>query len=178
MFAILLHVKRIVDRLLEFLLMVSVATMTLVVLWGVLTRFVVGDPSHWTEEVATNLLIWVALLGAAVAFSRQEHLGLDYFVLKLDPQAQRGVAILGQLAVLTFAASAMIYGGYVLASETFAAGQVTPVMGMKMGHVYLAVPLSGAFICLYSVERIVDLVQGKGSIVTPATSTETDQVDG
>lgn len=178
MLEVLLRTKRVVDKFLELLLMISVGVMTLVVLWGVLTRFVVGDPSHWTEEVSTNLLIWVALLGAAVAFGRQEHLGLDYFVLKLDPDAQRWVAIIGQIIVLAFAASAMIYGGYVLASETLAAGQVTPVMGIKMGYVYLAVPLSGAFICLYCLERIVELMQGRDPIEPPCAESGTDQADG
>lgn len=170
MLQLLLSLKQAVNRLLEWLLIVAVTVMTVVVLWGVVTRFVFSDPSNWTEEVATNLLIWVSLLGAAVAFGRQEHLGLDYFVLKFDPAAQRLVAVVGQVVVLLFAASAMVFGGYVLVSETLAADQVTAVLGMKVGYIYLAVPVSGLFICLYCVERLVELFRGAPPIPTPSTT--------
>ncbi|NIX00358.1 MAG: TRAP transporter small permease subunit, partial [Phycisphaerae bacterium] len=47
------------------------------VTWQVITRFVLKNPSSWTEELATYLLIWVGLLGAAVALHRGAHLGID-----------------------------------------------------------------------------------------------------
>ena len=60
--------KKILDRFLECLVMVSVTVLVLDVLWQVFTRFVLRDASSWTEELATFLLIWVSLLGAAVAW--------------------------------------------------------------------------------------------------------------
>jgi TRAP-type C4-dicarboxylate transport system permease small subunit len=175
MFATIVRIKNFVTWLLEQVLIGSVAVMVLVVLWGIATRFLFGSPSRWTEEVSTNLLIWVALLGAAVAFGRQEHLGLDYFVNKLDPAAQRLNAIIIQLATSLFAAAAMVYGGYVLVAETLHAGQLTPVLGVKMGYVYLAVPLSGVFILLYGIERLMELFRGadpKGHEVLSNEGTE------
>ena len=40
------------------------------------------DPatSQWTDELATLLIIWVAMIGASVAFIRGQHLGMDYFM--------------------------------------------------------------------------------------------------
>jgi TRAP-type C4-dicarboxylate transport system permease small subunit len=144
--------------LLEQAVILAVAALVLDVLWGVCTRFVLGSPSRWTEEVATFLLIWVALLGAAVAFGRREHLGLDYFVKKLDPSAQLLMSMVGQIIVIAFATSAMTYGGYVLVTETLQSGQVTPALGIKMGYVYLAVPISGVFIVLFCLEQIAELL--------------------
>lgn len=156
----LLRLKQAATSGLELLLIVSVAVLVLVVLWGVSTRFVFRDPSRWTEEAATNLLIWVALLGSAVAFGRQEHLGLDYFVGKLDPGAQRLAAGVALVVVCLFAATGMVFGGYVLVTDTLKAKQVTPVLGMKMGYVYLAVPISGLFIVLYCLEKMAELLCG------------------
>jgi TRAP-type C4-dicarboxylate transport system permease small subunit len=76
-------IKNALDRLLETLVMVAVAVMVVDVLWQVFTRFILNNPSSWTEELAIFLLIWVALLGAAVALNRGAHLGIDYFVGKL-----------------------------------------------------------------------------------------------
>ena len=153
-----IRIKQQLTWLLEQAVVLIVVALVLDVLWGVCTRFVLSQPSRWTEEVATFLLIWIALLGAAVAFSRDEHLGLDYFTNKLDKAAQSLLAIFVQGLVIFFAASVMVGGGYVLVTETLRAGQVTPALGIKMGYVYLAVPLSGLFIVLFCLERLVELL--------------------
>lgn len=157
MLSTLIRTRECVRWLLEQCVVLIVAALVLDVLWGVFSRFILGAPSRWTEEVATFLLIWVAFLGAAVAFSREEHLGLDYFVKKLDHEAQWLLALIVQCLVIAFTTAVMIFGGYILVSETLQAGQVTPALGLRMGYVYLAVPLSGLFINLFSLERILEL---------------------
>jgi TRAP-type C4-dicarboxylate transport system permease small subunit len=145
-------------RLLEHLLTLLVAILVLDVLWGVISRFVLSEPSRWTEELATFLLMWVALLGAAVGFSRQQHLGVDYLVNKLHPDAKRLMALLVQGVIIAFASVVMVGGGYVLVAETLTVGQLTPALGIRMGLVYLAVPLSGLFIILFSLEQMAGLI--------------------
>jgi TRAP-type C4-dicarboxylate transport system permease small subunit len=157
----LLAIKNALVRLLEWIVILVVAALVLDVLWGVFSRFVMRSPSRWTEELATILLIWVSLLGAAVAFGRNEHLGIDYLVKKFDPSARRLMAIVVQGIVAVFAGAVLVYGGYVLVSETLRAGQVTSALGIRQGHVYLAVPISGAFILLFGLERIVELILGR-----------------
>lgn len=151
-------IRRTLDLFLEWIVIIAVAALVLDVLWGVFTRFVLDSPSRWTEEFARLLLMWVALLGAAVAFGRREHLGFDYVVAKMDPGAQRLVAVAGECVVILFAVLVMVYGGYVLVAETLTAGQTTPALGIKMGYVYLALPLSGCFVVIYSIDYLTKLV--------------------
>ena len=73
-------IKKVLDRSLELLVMVVVAVLVVDVLWQVFTRFILKNPSTWTEELAVFMLIWVSLLGAAVALNRGAHLGIDYFL--------------------------------------------------------------------------------------------------
>lgn len=155
--------------LLEQVVTLLVAALVLDVLWGICTRFLLNSPSRWSEEVATFLLIWVSLLGAAVAFIHHEHLGVDYFVNKLDSAAQRTLRIVVQGLVILFAAWAMIYGGFVLVVETLRAGQLTPALGIHMGYVYLAAPVSGAFIALNAVEQVVELLTDSDSVEDAAS---------
>lgn len=167
---------------LEFCVIFTVGVLVIDVLWGVLTRFlskyIAISPSSWTEEVATNLLIWVSLLGAAVAYDRQAHLGVDYVVKKFDVPLQRVMAIVVQLIVVGFVTTTLIYGGYTLVTKTFATGQVTPALGLRMGYVYLAVPISGAFIALFGIQQIVELALGtrepfpSPEATTPPSATE------
>jgi TRAP-type C4-dicarboxylate transport system permease small subunit len=134
------------------------ALLVLDVLWGVISRYMPGiRPSDWTEELAVYLLVWVSLFGAALTYRGYGHLGVDYFVSKLDPSAQRLVAILIEVATLLFAGFAFCYGGWRLVADTLGANQLTPVLQWKIGYLYSAVPLSGLFLCAFSVEHLLKL---------------------
>lgn len=152
-------VKKVLDRTLEILVMVVVAVLVIDVLWQVFTRFVLRDPSSWTEELAIFLLIWVALLGAAVALNRGAHLGIDYFVGKLDKKTRIYTEIFAFFVVGCFAFFVMILGGIDLVQTTLHLEQKSPALGIQMGYVYLAIPISGFFMLLYSIlafaERLV-----------------------
>lgn len=80
----MLRIKLLLDRTLEFIVITTAGILVVDVLWQVFARFFLKDPSSWTEELATFLLIWVTLLGSAVALGRGAHLGIDYFVLRQD----------------------------------------------------------------------------------------------
>lgn len=157
MVKLLIHLKKGLVKALEIAVIVLVAVLVLDVLWGVFSRYVLGAQSRWTEELATMLLIWVSLLGAAVAFAAKAHLGVDYFVSKFDPSAQKLIEGFVQLIVFAFSAFALIHGGSILVSETLAAGQLSPALGLKVGYMYMAVPISGIFICLFSIEQFMEL---------------------
>lgn len=147
-----------VVRGLEWFTIALFAALFLDVMWGVISRYVPGiRPSDWTEELAVYLLVWVSLYGAAITYRGYGHLGVDYFVSKLDPSAQRVVAVIVEIAVLIFAGFALVYGGYRLVFDTLAAGQLTPVLQWRIGYLYSAVPISGLFICAFCIEHLLKL---------------------
>ena len=55
---------------------------------GVVSRYVLQDPLTWSDELASVLFLWLAMLGAVVAMQRGEHMRLTVFVAQLSP-AQR-----------------------------------------------------------------------------------------
>jgi TRAP-type C4-dicarboxylate transport system permease small subunit len=162
MLAGLFKFKKGMTALLNWTLIVAVALLVFDVVWGVFSRYVMGEQSQWTEELARFLLVWVALLGGAVAFGTRGHLGVDYFVGKFDPVAQKMMAIVVHLIVLFFAVSVFVYGGGRVVTDALAMEQMTPALGWKMGHVYLALPIAGVFMVLYTVENLVETICGSG----------------
>lgn len=148
-------------KLLELFLIAAFAVLTLDVLWGVFSRYVLGAQSVWTEELAIYLLIWVSLLGASLTYEEKGHLGVDYFVGKLHPDAQKAGAVFVELVVLFFAGFGLLYGGGVLVRETLAAGQVTPALGWPKGYLYTAAPIAGVFFCIFSLEHLLRIFTGK-----------------
>jgi TRAP-type C4-dicarboxylate transport system permease small subunit len=144
-------------KALEWFLVLAFAALTLDVLWGVFSRYVLGAQSRWTEELAIYLLVWVSLLGASVTYGEKGHLGVDYFVGKMDPAAQRVAAVAVELLVLFFAGFALVYGGWALA-DRLQAGQVAPALGIEVGYFYLAAPLSGLFFTSFCIENLIEML--------------------
>jgi TRAP-type C4-dicarboxylate transport system permease small subunit len=128
------------------------------VVWGVFTRYIMGHQSPWTEELARMLLIWVSLLGASIGFIRKSHLGVDYFVGKLNEKWQTIGELVVYLLVTFFAAVVLIYGGFRLVSSALQNGQQLPALKIEMGYVYLAVPISGFFIVIFCVETVYEKI--------------------
>ena len=152
----LIRFKAVLTRVLNTGLMIAVALLVADVVWGVFTRYVAGEQAKWTEELARFLLIWVSLLGGAVAFGTRAHLGVDFLVEKFHPSARRLMAVTVQLVILFFALSIFVYGGSRVVSDALAMEQTTPALGWKMGYVYLALPIAGLFMVLYAVEGIIE----------------------
>ena len=175
-------IKKILDRSLELLLMIVVVVLVLDVLWQVFTRFILRNPSTWTEEFAIILLVWVSLLGASVALGRGAHLGIDYFVGKLPEKIRITTEVFVFLVVALFSFTVMIVGGTELVVDTLRLGQILPALSsalginVKVGYVYLSVPISGFFMVLYSLiglgERLNELVKGKAAIEPTSSHTE------
>ena len=119
-------VKKGLDRTLEFVTAAVMGILVLDVLWQVSTRFILKNPSSWTAELATYLMIWVGLLGSAVALNQGAHLGIDYFVGKLDPQKRLVTEIVAFFFISCFAVLVLFIGGSQLVVETFQFGQTRP----------------------------------------------------
>ncbi len=58
-----------IDKLLATFLVIIMTAMVLNVLWQVASRFILGSPSSFTDELARYLMIWVGILGAACVLS-------------------------------------------------------------------------------------------------------------
>ena len=110
------------------------------------------EPSSWTEELATFLLIWVGLLGAAVAFREHAHLGIEYLPARMSPRIRCAVEVLALASTALFCVLVLVYGGATLVIRTVSLLQTSPALGLPMGYVYLALPVGGFFMTVYSLQ--------------------------
>ena len=145
------RLKRGVDRVLAWLLIAPMAASVLLVLWQVFTRYVLADPSAWTDEAVRYLLVWIGLLGAAYAAGQRMHLAIDLLPSRLEGAAHHRLAALIQLLIAAFAAAVMVVGGGHLVRLTLALGQTSATLGVPLGYVYLVLPLAGVLVLFYSL---------------------------
>jgi TRAP-type C4-dicarboxylate transport system permease small subunit len=155
---VILKLKQWLIKSLELTVILVTGFLVVDVVWGVFTRYVLRNPSSWTEELARMLLIWVALLGAGIGFIRKSHLGVDYFVNKLSDKYRTIGELMVYLLIAGFAGLVLIYGGYRLVSLTLTTSQPSPALNIEWGYVYLALPISGFFIVIFSVETFIEKV--------------------
>ena len=153
-----------ITKVLGIVLIVIMSAMVLDVTWQVFTRFILKDPSGFTEELAGFLLIWIGLLGASYALHTKAHLGIDVLTYKLTGNKKQVTEILISSIVLLFALFVLVIGGIRLVNITFTLNQISPAMELKMGYVYLVVPLTGVLFIYYSLDNIVKARKKKPTV--------------
>ncbi|UGA56824.1 TRAP transporter small permease [Vibrio sp. VB16] len=124
------------------------------VVWQVFSRYVLNAPSTMTDEVARFLFIWVGLMGAAYTLGKKRHLAIDLLSMKLEhePSKQARLHLVINIISLIFSGVIMIYGGGSLMLKTLSTGQISPALGIEMGLIYAAIPISGFFMVIYLLE--------------------------
>ncbi len=145
-----------IDNTLGFFLVLLMAIMTIDVLLGVITRYVLGSQLSWSEELARFLLMWIGILGAAYASGQKKHLAIELLQTKLSVAQQRNLNIFINVLVILFAITVMIIGGLRLIYITQTLGQLSPALRVPMALIYAVVPLSGLLILYY---QTYDLLQ-------------------
>ena len=89
-------------RLLGVPVALLVAAEIAVLLAGVVARYLFQHPLIWSDEVASILFLWLAMLGSAVAFKRGEHMRMTAVVGKLAPSTRAFLDVLATAASLAF----------------------------------------------------------------------------
>jgi TRAP-type C4-dicarboxylate transport system permease small subunit len=158
-------IKTFVNTILEWLLIVLMAANVLNVLWQVFTRFILKSPSAFTEELARFLLIWVGLLGASYAAGKKLHLAIEVVVNRLGVRSRVAAEFLIQFCVFLFALLVLVIGGIRLVAITLTLDQISAALRIKLGYVYLVLPVSGILLMLYSILFMVEVfLKQKGNM--------------
>lgn len=153
---------RMIDRALGVLLVGLMSLMVLTVSWQVATRYLLNSPSSYTEELATYLLIWISLLGAAYALRVRAHLGLDILMRRLRADRRRSMRMVAHGVIIAFSLVVLVFGGGWLVYVTLDLNQLSAAFQVPVGYVYLALPLSGLLMTYYSAVAMYNLLQPKG----------------
>ena len=152
-------VKIKIDFILKWVLVFIMATMTINVLWQVFTRFILQNPSSFTEELARYMLIWLGILGAAYVAGQKMHLAIDLLSTKLTGAKKNYLEIFIQLAVFIFSFTVMLIGGIRLVQITLSLNQISAALQIPLGYVYSVLPISGALMMFYSATFIIEEIK-------------------
>ncbi|MBN2367034.1 MAG: TRAP transporter small permease [Calditrichaeota bacterium] len=156
-------------RVLAILLVILMAAMVLDVTWQIVTRFIMKNPSSFTEELAGFLLVWIGLLGSSYALYTKAHLGIDIISSRVSGVRKLVIEIGVYIIIIVFSLFVMLIGGLRLMTIAFQLNQVSPSLGIPIGYVYVVLPLTGIILIYYSIYFII-MAFKKDKITEPAKS--------
>ena len=148
------RLNRIIGTLIEIPAALLVLAEVVLLLMGVISRYVLHKPLVWSDELASILFLWLAMLGSIIAFQRGEHMRMTAIVGKLEPRGRAFldlVAIAAGIAFLAF----VVHPAYEFAQdEVFVR---TPAMDIVNAWRAAALPIGLGLMLLVGLLQIFRL---------------------
>ncbi|MCX5592664.1 TRAP transporter small permease [Alcaligenes endophyticus] len=143
---------QLVNKFLEWVATVAVAVVMVLVLVQIFYRYVMNDPIGWTQEMSVFATMLVVMLGAAIAFRRNEHIAVTFFVDLFPRPIQLLLTVLANLVTMGFLGM-LSYQSWLLSKRAMM--QVSPTTGIPVGVVVLFVTIGCALSVLYLIPRLL-----------------------
>jgi tripartite ATP-independent transporter DctM subunit len=144
-----------VDRLLGQLVDLSAAFLVvaeiIVLSSGVVARYVFHRPLIWSDELASILFLWLAMLGAVVALRRGEHMRMTAFVGRAGPEMR---AFMDVFALAASLALLLLLIGPALEYASEEAFVVTPALEIQNSWRAAALPIGAVLMILIALLRL------------------------
>ena len=142
----------------RFLMAIAMLTLLVFGTWQIFTRWVLGNPSTFTDELLRYVLIIAGFIGSAYCFYRDEHLALTLITDKAKGPFKLCLDIFIEICILFFVIYVFIFGGFKLANT---ATNVSSVMHIPMKTLYMIEPICGILIVLARILKYVNLYAEK-----------------
>lgn len=159
--------RKTIDAIVRNILVLLMGLLVLDVVWQVFSRYIINDPSTFTDELARFLLIWVSLLGAAYYSGKNQHIAINVLPSRLSPPNRRKLNIFIRLLIIAFVFLVLVVGGGILVYYTYTYLQITPTLQVPMAFIYLIGPLSGLLIIYYKISDIRLILQDHADAAGP-----------
>ncbi|HSW06759.1 TRAP transporter large permease subunit [Aquabacterium sp.] len=145
------------DRLLAWITEVPAAVLVLAEILilggGAFARYALHAPLPWTDELASILFLWLAMLGSCIALRRGAHMQLTTFVKDLSPGKRAWVDAFGMCLVVAFL-TMLIGPAWERLHEEIEVS--TPVLEISEGYRAAAVFVGAVLMLVTAVSRLIE----------------------
>jgi len=128
-----------------------IVVITLIIPWGVYTRYVLGTGSEWPEPAAVQLMVIFTFFGAAACYRANGHIAVNLFNNMLPEKGQRVLGLVVDL-LLALLSLFMIIWGFQLAVQTWNQS-IAEFPWLSVGLSYTPLPLASAVTLLFIIEH-------------------------
>jgi TRAP-type C4-dicarboxylate transport system permease small subunit len=131
----------------------ALVVISLVVPWGVYTRYVLDSAASWPEPMAILLSIVLTFFGAAACYRSGTHMRVTVLRDRLSPGPQRAMDLTAEGLMALVSLFMIVWGGGLVATTWHQVIAEFPFL--SVGITYLPIPLGGAVTLLFVAERLL-----------------------
>ena len=135
-----------IDRVVSWVIIGSMATLTIVVVLQVFFRYILNDSLRWGWDIPRLAFIWVIMLSIPLGIRYNAHVGIDMVVQHLGPGVQRAVRVFNAFFMLVLAVATAYYGA-LLVHDTW--DQNMPGIRLSVGLFYVGLTVGMIHTCLH-----------------------------
>jgi len=118
---------------------------------GIIFRYLFNSPISWEQEASTLLFIWVAFLGASIAFHMKAHVSITFLYDALVERFRVAVFVVKHIIPFIFFGMMIWKGAEIVVQTASRSFQTLPI---SLGWLYAAMPTSGAIMLLHSLKMM------------------------
>lgn len=145
------------NKILGAITAILMAIMVLGCCWQVVTRFLLNNPSKYTEEFLRYALIWLTMLGMPYAYGQDKHIAINLVTKTFRVKNLLATKMVIEIIVLVLSVFVLIIGGLMVTMNSM--GQISPAMQLPMPIYYVCLPISGVLMCVYCVLRLAEFTK-------------------
>src|SRR4051794_22886747 len=161
------RISAVFARLVEIPAALLVVAEVVVLLAGILARYVLHKPIVWSDELAGILFLWLAMLGSVIALQRGEHMRMTAVVGMLKPRARAFLDVVAVAAALAFLLLVLHPAFEFAADEVYV---TTPALEIPNAWRAAALPVGIVLMMIVALLRLAQVsdwrhVAGAGALV-------------
>ena len=137
---------------------VGLVLMTAIIGWQVFGRYVLNSTPSWSEQASLALMIWYVSLAAAAGVREGFHIRIVALENAVGAKTRLWMRLASNIIVGVCGIAMLVWGGQ-LVVKTWS--HVIPSLGIPRGLAYLGLPIAGALMALFSLERIFEELSGE-----------------
>jgi tripartite ATP-independent transporter DctM subunit len=160
--SLLAQVESSVGLIVELAAAALVVAEIAILLGGVISRYVFDQPLVWSDELASTLFLWLAMLGAVIAFRRDEHMRMTACVGMLPVPLRAMLDNFATAASLAFLLL-IVWPAYQFAHDELPI--TTPALQITDAWRAAALPAGIALMIVFALLRLTRAAFGNGKAV-------------
>ena len=145
------------NKILGYVIALLMAIMVIGCCWQVVTRFVLNNPSKYTEEFLRYALIWLTMIGMPYAYGQDKHISIGLITKTFKVKNLLVTKLFIEVLIFVLSVAVLIVGGMMVTINSI--GQISPAMQLPMPIYYACLPISGVLMSLYCIVRFTGFIR-------------------
>jgi TRAP-type C4-dicarboxylate transport system permease small subunit len=139
------------ERSLKLFIFCLMVLLAFLVALQVFSRYVLNNPTSWSEEAANFTQVFMVFIGGSLAILKKQTLRITFLVDRLPPRLVIYIDFIMRILIVLFLFTMIYYSFFVIVRLH---NQFTSGLGMSKSIVYISVPLGGILLLIATIREL------------------------